>query len=73
MNGAFTGSFAATTGPVIDNAVLDSAIGSDDLTTTALNFAGLIDDLASTRAPVAPAHPPPCRRASVPPLRAEAA
>lgn len=45
VNGVHTGDFAATSGVVIDNAVLSSAIGSDNITTTALNFAGLIDDL----------------------------
>jgi hypothetical protein len=44
VNGVLVAS-AATSGAVIDNPILTSAIGSDNLTTTALNFAGLIDDL----------------------------
>jgi hypothetical protein len=44
VNGEDTGDFAATSGEVIDNPILGSALGSDNLTTTALNFAGLIDD-----------------------------
>jgi hypothetical protein len=44
VNGEDTGDFAATTGNVIDNHILNSALGSDNETTTALNFAGLIDD-----------------------------
>jgi hypothetical protein len=44
VNGVFTGDVAATTGAVIDNGVLASAIGADNLSTNALNFAGLIDD-----------------------------
>lgn len=44
VNGRDTGNFAATSGAVIDNTVLGSALGADNESTSALNFAGLIDD-----------------------------
>jgi hypothetical protein len=44
VNGEDTGDFAATAGNVIDNSDLNSALGADNQVTTALNFAGLIDD-----------------------------
>jgi hypothetical protein len=44
VNGEWTGDLVATSGAVIDNTILQSALGSDNLTTTALNFAGAIDD-----------------------------
>jgi hypothetical protein len=44
VNGEQTGDLAATSGNVIDNPIPQSALGSDNLTTTALNFAGWIDD-----------------------------
>jgi hypothetical protein len=44
VNGVQTGNFVATSGTVIDNSILTSAIGADNITTTLLNFAGRIDD-----------------------------
>jgi hypothetical protein len=44
INGQQVGDSAATSGDVIDNPILDSALGADNLTTTALNFQGVIDD-----------------------------
>lgn len=44
INGVDTGVSAATAGNIIDNGSLAAAIGSDNILTNALNFAGKIDD-----------------------------
>lgn len=44
FNTVWTGDSGATSGNVIDNTTTSSALGSDNISTTALNFDGRIDD-----------------------------
>jgi hypothetical protein len=51
INGTDTGVFTAASGAVIENGIFPAAIGADSATTTALNYAGLIDDFRVSLVP----------------------